>query len=141
MKKKTVKLMFVLLCTTLVGFSQEPQKNYPNTYLGDVIKSETTITKAALLETLLANSTITVRKEICSEETWIVQSFQISLLKGAMQEGVPVSVTGNTIPQNVLDNIQKLEPPFAIEIAPIRAISSLNKEPAMSHGLWISVKE
>ena len=140
MKKKTVKLMFVLLCTTLVGFSQEQQKTYLSTYLGDTIQT-TTITKAALLETLLANSTITVRKEICSEETWIVQSFQISLLKGAMQEGVPVSVTGNTIPQNVLDNIQKLEPPFAIEIAPIRAISSLNKEPAMSHGLWISVKE
>ena len=132
--------MVVLLCTTLVGFSQEPQKNYPNTYLGDVIKSETTITKAALLETLSANPIITVRMENCTEETWAVQSFQISLIERGM-EGAAISVQGNTIPEKVLNIIQKLELPFAIQITSVRAISSLDKKIATKDDFVTYIKE
>jgi len=140
MKKKTIKLMFVLLCSTLAGFSQEQQKNYPSTYLGDTIQTST-IPKATLLEALSANPTISVRMaNYCTEETWTVASFQISIIERGM-ESASVPAQGNTIPQSVLNKIQKSEPTFVIQITGVRAVSSLDEKAINSNDLMISVKE
>jgi hypothetical protein len=136
MKLKTVKLMLVLLCTTLTGFAQEQQEIYPSSYLGDTVETGI-ITKA----TFLANPVITARMEISPENTeeWTVSSFQISLIERGM-ESVSISVQGNKIPQNVLNSIQEMTPPFVVHITGIRAAAS-GKKPRNPNDLMFSIKE